>query len=106
MYTAYSLMSVKERKKHIMALKKNSESVKLSVNVKRAKEFPSGDVGFDVEINGVTIYGCIYKQTEKGSFVSFPAKKSEKDGKYYNHVYVKIDENTLKDIEEQLSSLL
>lgn len=89
-----------------MAIKKKSEEVEMIVLVKRCKEFSSGDIGFDMDVNGVTIYGCVYKQTEKGSFVSFPAKKSENDGKYYNHVYVKFDENTLKNIEDQISALL
>lgn len=91
-----------------MAIKKQSETVKqnMNINVKRAKEFKSGDIGFDMEVNGITIYGCVYKNIDKGNFVSFPAKKNEADGKYYNHVYFKIDEDTLKNIEDQISSLL
>lgn len=91
-----------------MAIKKKSEEVKqeMFITVKRAKEFKSGDIGFDMEVNGITIYGCVYKNSEKGNFVSFPAKKNESDGKYYNHVYFKIDETTLADIEGQLSLLL
>lgn len=91
-----------------MAIKKKSETVKQEMNVivKRAKEFKSGDIGFDMEVNGVTIYGAVYKNTDKGNFVSFPAKKNETDGKYYNHVYFKIDADTLENIENQISSLL
>lgn len=90
-----------------MGIKKKSEEVnqELNITVKRAKEFESGDVGFDMVVNGITIYGCVYKEGSKGSFVSFPAKKGS-DGKYYNHVFFKIDETTLKDIEGQISALL
>lgn len=91
-----------------MAIKKKSEELKqeMNVTIKRAKEFQSGDIGFDMEVNGITIYGCVYKNTDKGNFVSFPAKKNEKDGKYYNHVYFKIDDELLKEIEDKLSELL
>lgn len=91
-----------------MAIKKQSETVKQSmfINVKRAKEFSSGDIGFDMEVNGVIIYGCVYKNSSKGNFISFPARKNESDGKYYNYAYFKIDEDMLKGIEDQLSALL
>lgn len=89
-----------------MAIKKSSDSVKYDITVNRAKEFASGDIGFDMTVNNISVYGCIYKMSEKGNFISFPAKKSEKDGKYYNHVYFKIDDATLKDIEEKISALL
>lgn len=90
-----------------MGIKKKSEEINevLSITVKRAKEFESGDIGFDMVVNGVTIYGCVYKEGSKGNFVSFPSKKGS-DGKYYNHVFFKIDETTLKDIEVKISSLL
>lgn len=34
----------------------------------------------------LTIRGCRIIQSEKGDFVSFPAKKMD-DGKYFNHVW-------------------
>jgi len=34
----------------------------------------------------LTIRGCKIIESEKGSFVSFPAKKMD-DGKYFNHVW-------------------
>ena len=95
-----------------MAIKKKTteNSHNYEVEVKRAKEFPSGDIAIDLEVNGVTIYGCVYKSgTNKDgkeySFVSFPSKKGS-DDKYYNHAWFKIDDDLLKDIESQIEKLI
>lgn len=90
-----------------MALKKaGTEEKTFEVKVTRAKEFKSGDVGFDMVVNGVTIYGCVYKESKRGNFVSFPSRKNESDGKYYSYAYFKIDDKTLELIESQISDLL
>lgn len=86
------------------------QEVLYNAQVKRVHEFDSGDIGFDVVVNGVTIYGCIYKSGtnengEEYTFVAFPSRKG-KDGKYYNFVYFKINDDLLADIEKQIERLL
>ena len=56
----------------------------------RVKQWDDGKVTFDVTINGFTIYGCRVVETDAGDFISFPSRKGS-DGKYYNHVFVKLD---------------
>lgn len=99
-------MSVNRKKKE-----NSDQEMSYSVQVKRAHEFDdSNDIGIDMVVNGVTIYGCIYKSGtnkdgEEYTFVSFPSRKG-KDGKYYNFAYFKIDDDLLKDIENQIEKLL
>lgn len=93
-----------------MAIKRNAEATKnYDIKVTRVKEFDS-NISFDMEVNGVTIYGCSYrtytrKDGSEFSAVSFPAKKGS-DDKYYNHVYFKISEDMLADIEKQIETML
>lgn len=75
-----------------------------SCEVLRAKEYKD-TVFFDVNINGVSIYGCRYVEGKNGDFVSFPSYKGS-DGKYYSHAYIKLDEATVKLIDEQIDKLL
>ena len=96
-----------------MALNKNKKTetketentTTYTVKVTRAKEI-KGSYAFDMDVNGVTIYGCWLKETKAGdNFVSFPSYKG-KDGKWYSHAYFKIDEKTQADIEKQIESLI
>ena len=75
-----------------------------SVQVIRAKEYKN-TIFFDVEINGVKIYGCRYVEGKNGDFVSFPSYKGS-DGKYYNHCYIELDEAMVALIDEQIDKLL
>ena len=79
---------------------KKQESVVMSVNVTRAKAFDNGGVVFDAEINGLRVV-----EGSKGDFISFPARQG-KDGKYYNHVWVKLTEDDTKEIISQVEKLL
>lgn len=85
------------------------QSVEYNVEVKRAKQFESGDIAVDMVVNGVSIYNCTYKSGVKDgkeyAFVSFPSRKG-KDGKYYSHVYFKISDELLADIEKQIEKLI
>ena len=93
------------RSENIAATEAKQEAAKVySVEVTRAKEFEN-TVFFDVIINGVTIYGCRYIEGKDGDFVSFPSHKG-KDGKYYSHAYIKLDEAAIKLIDEQIDKLL
>lgn len=79
--------------------------------VTRAKEWSEGNISFDMELfsGGMTIYNCTYRSGKKGdkeyAFVSFPQRKGS-DGNYYNHVYFKIGDELLKNIEDQLGQML
>lgn len=86
--------------------KENAEvkPVVSSLKVLRAKEY-NEVVFIDLEINGVKIYGCRYIEGKNGDFVSFPSYKA-KDGKYYSHAYIELDEASIQLINEQIDELL
>lgn len=79
------------------------------VKVTRAKEFDNGSVAFDMVVNGVTIYGCWYREGEKDGkeyeIINFPSQKG-KDDKYYNIAWFKIDDELKSDIIAQLQKLV
>lgn len=80
------------------------------VKVTRAKEVKEGQVVFDMIVNGVTIYGCWYREgtSKKGEpyqMISFPSQKGA-DDKYYNHCWFKIEDDLKANIIEQLEKLV
>lgn len=79
------------------------------VKVTRAKEVQEGSVAFDMVVNGVTIYGCWYREGEKDGeeyqIINFPSQKG-KDGKYYNIAWFKIEDELKTDIIAQLQKLV
>ena len=88
---------------------KKANEIKYEVVVTRAKDFDTS-VSFDMEVNGVTIYGCTYREGKSKAdkdyaFISFPQKK-DKNGKYWNEVYFKIDEELQNDIVAQIEKLI
>lgn len=96
-------MSRRSENKEAQAAKE--EAVRIyNLEVKRAKEYKD-TVFFDVDINGVMIYGCRFVEGKNGDFVSFPSYKGS-DGKYYSHAYIKLDEASVKLIDEQIDQLL
>lgn len=86
-------------------MKRTKEEVKVNAEVTRAKETEWGCF-FDLVVNGVTIYGCRVVEGSKGDFISFPSRKNEKDGKYYNHAYIKLSDEDTKDIIAQVEKLI
>ncbi len=92
---------------------KETKAVDHEIKVLRAIEFPEKNgqhnIGFDVKIDGVTIYGCILIQGEKDgeeySFPTFPQRKG-KDGKYYNIVYANLSDADKEAIEKGIEALL
>ena len=90
---------------------KNTETQNYDVKVTRAKEFQEGQVVFDMTVNGVTIYGCWYregvskKDNKEYSMISFPSQKAD-NGKYYNHCWFKIDDTLKTEIVAQLQKLV
>lgn len=80
------------------------------IKVMRVKDTDKYGVFFDLEINGVSVYGCSWVEGQKRDgteyrFVSFPSHKG-KDDKYYNYVYVKLTENDLDSIEKVLQDAI
>lgn len=105
-----------------MAIKKNSkkeaetkEVKQLEITVKRAKDFSDDEktsIAIDLEVNGVTIYNCWYREGKKKdgsdySMVAFPSREDPKNkGKYYNHAYVKLSEEDIENIAAQIEQLI
>ena len=85
-------------------MKKKEVDVEVNAKVVRANQVKDL-VFFDVEINGVTIYGCKVVEGKNGDFISFPSHKG-KDGKYYNHVYIKLSDEQTKEIISQVENML
>lgn len=84
--------------------KKESNEVTVNAKVTRANQV-NDTVFFDMEVNGVTIYGCKVVEGSKGDFISFPSHKG-KDGKYYNHAWVKLTDEQSKEIIAQVEEAL
>lgn len=89
--------------------KPNQESKKYDVQVTRAKEVKDGSVAFDMEVNGITVYGCWYneyktKEGKDGTLISFPSYRNE--NKYYNHVWFPISKELKDDIIAQIEKLV
>ena len=104
-----------------MAIKKNtkkSEETKevkqLEITVKRAKDFSDDEktsIAVDLEVNGVTIYNCWYREGLKKdgteyAMIAFPSRKDEKTDKYYNHAYVQFSKEDIANIAEQIEQLI
>lgn len=95
-----------------MAIKTKKEETPKDheIEVTRATAFKNGNIGFDMIVNDVKIYGCIYvqgknKKGEDYAFVSFPSRKAD-DGNYYNHAYVKLSEKDEETIEKALEAMV
>lgn len=88
------------------------EVLLFDAQVLRAKDFGDKGIALDLKLNGVTVYGCWYREYEdrknpgdKKAFISFPSRKGN-DGKYYNYAYIKIDDHMLQEIEKQIEVAL
>ena len=104
-----------------MAIKKNTKKAEetkevkqLEITVKRAKDFSDDEktsIAVDLEVNGVTIYNCWYREGKKkdGSdyaMVAFPSRKDEKTDKYYNYAYVNFSNADIENIATQIEQLI
>lgn len=63
------------------------------------------NVLFDMEINGIRIYGLSVVEGKNGDFISFPQRKG-KDGKYYSIVWAKLSEDDTADILSEVEKVL
>lgn len=100
-----------------MVKKENSKATKAqekakvtyTVEVLRANEIKENTYGIDLVINGVKVYGCIFKQGVKDgkewSLLDFPSRKGT-DGKYYTYCWCPLDKGTLAVIEGQIAEKL
>lgn len=115
----------KGREEYHMAVNRNKkaeesknveQAQELVLEVLRAKDFTKdGEDGcqitFDLKVNGiVTIYGCWYREGKDKTgkdyqMVSFPSQKG-KDGKYYNHAYLKLQQSDVDFISKEIEKLL
>lgn len=106
-----------------MAIKKTNTTTKeikevnkmnYAVKVSRVKEIPNraGCYRFQLEVNGVTIYGMQYihyttKEGKEGDLISFPSYKGS-DDKFYNNCWFPCGSDTevFKEIEKQLEVIV
>ena len=108
-------MAVRSKKTEKPA--EQAQAQALTIEVLRAKDFTKDDakenecsIVFDMKVNGVTIYGCWYrtgsdKKGEDHEMVSFPSQKG-KNGKYYNHAYVQLQQSDIDFISSEIEKLL
>jgi len=87
--------------------KTERETIKVeSFKILRAHEFDNGNVSFDMEINGVSLYRLtvVSRKDGKGEFISYPAY--ENNGKWYNYCYLALsDEDSDKIIQAVYDNL-
>ena len=94
---------------------KKEKRVEYVVKVLRAKDFSDfskldTNVAFDMEVNGIKIYGCWFKEgTSKDgkdyTIISLPSQIG-KDGKYYSVAWFPISKELTKEIREQIVNML
>ena len=78
----------------------------ISYNIKRAIECRNGAILFDLELNGVTIYGCsIVTGRNDNDFIGFPSRKGN-DGKYYSIAWAPLSDEDTADIIEAVNQKL
>lgn len=82
--------------------KKNE--VTAAITVTRAHQFDDGSIIFDMEINGVKIFGNRLVDGKNGKFVSFPSRKGN-DGNYYSHAFYKLTNGDTQNIIAQIENM-
>ena len=77
------------------------------LSVERVHQFDDGSITFNMQVDGfVTIYGCrIYDGKDGKPFIAFPSRKGS-DGKYWNHVFIKLSDDQAEDIARQVEEKL
>ncbi|MBR5215978.1 MAG: hypothetical protein IKV80_07120 [Bacteroidales bacterium] len=67
----------------------------LTYTIDRTFTTDDGTILFDATVNDIKLYGMRIIAGEKGDYISFPARKFAKDGKYYKYFYIEMnDEQT------------
>lgn len=84
---------------------KTQEAIEItSYQVSRVRTV-GNSVCFDLELNGVKIYGLFVVEGKTGDFISWPSRKGS-DGKYYNYCYAALSDKDLKDILAEVETQL
>lgn len=91
--TSTSKYDVKVTKAHYIAQESNNEVI-----------------SFDITVNGISIYGMIYragisKKSKEYEMISFPARKGT-DGKYYNHCWFPIGPELMESLKNQIGGII
>ena len=94
---------------------KKEKRVDYVANVLRAKDLTEKskldtNVSFDMEVNGIKIYGCWFKEGtgkdgKEYSLISLPSQKG-KDENYYSVAWFPISKELTKEIREQIVKML
>jgi DNA-binding cell septation regulator SpoVG len=87
-----------------MKKKEVNEVIDVNAKVTRANQV-NDTVFFDMEINGISVYGLKVVEGSNGDFISWPSHKG-KDGKYYNYVWCKLSDEQQKEIIHQVEKML
>ena len=92
-------MAVKKTNKEEKKEVRKVEYKPAEINVSKVKEIKGKDdcYRFNLEINGVSIYGCSYityvnKDGKEDNFIAFPQYKGT-DGNYYNTCWFPINDS-------------
>lgn len=104
-------------KKSVKQVEKDQEQeqpkVEYTAKVLRATQFDDSSAGFDLQVNGVTIYGMVYreyvnKNGEEGFLIDFPSRKGTGNfsNKYFKHCWFPISKDLKDDIYNQIVHLL
>lgn len=90
----------------------NKEQTMYDVKVLRAKDMSKDGktiIAVDMEVNGVKIYGCTYREGIKNgkewNLVDFPSVKG-KDGNYYNRAWFPISKELCDLIAKAIGKIL
>lgn len=95
-----------------MAIKKGDKKqaiTKFDIKITRAKELENV-IMFDMEVNGIMIYGCSYRtftrkdNGEEFAKIDFPSHKSGDN--WYKYVYFKITDEDIDVIEKGIEALI
>ena len=86
---------------------KKDQTAAHKLTVERVHQFDDGSITFNLQVDGfVTIYGCrIYDRKDGKPFISFPARKGS-DGKYWNHAFIKLNDDQSEEIAKQVEEKL
>lgn len=93
------------------------ETKHYDIKVIKAKDIsPKGKctIAFDMEVNGIKIYGCYYKEGKKENgepwalvdLPSQPGKDSNGDNTYWSIVWFPIDKGMIEEIADKISFAL
>lgn len=104
-----------------MAIKKNATQVATGtenkavseIKVLKCRSINDTTYAIDIEVNGIKIYGCFYREGVKDgrewSLVSLPQTKGKDSTgatKYYDIVWFPISKDMVKDVAKQIETMI